>query len=122
MGQRREFARSTYLHLMASKQHLYFHPAHGLAQVKQGFCWPAFFFGSLWALARRLYLLAVVLLAFEVAVWFCGGYALSQGPGWAALPGLLAPLVYAVVRGRYGNRWVASALLARGYERWGDPD
>ena len=49
---------------MSVSRLLYFHPKHGFVAVKQGFSWPAFFFGSLWALARRAYGLFVVL-----AIW-----------------------------------------------------
>lgn len=36
--------------------------------VKDGFCWPAFFFSFLWALTQRLWLIALVLLIAELAV------------------------------------------------------
>ena len=36
--------------------------------IKDGFSWPAFIFGPFWALYHRLWLLALVTLAFEVAL------------------------------------------------------
>jgi hypothetical protein len=55
---------------MPSIKYQYFHPTHGIALVKQGFSWPAFIFGSLWALTRRIYPLFFAMLAVEAALWF----------------------------------------------------
>lgn len=93
----------------------YFHPALGLAQVKRGFCWPAFFFGSLWALARRMYLLTVILLVLEIVLWFVTGFTASHHLDAFTLLALLLNLVYAFVRGKYGNRWIAALLVRKGY-------
>ena len=96
-------------------KHHYFHPKHGIVLVKQGFSWPAFFFGSLWALARRIYPVFFVMLVIDALLWFITGYAAAQHALGLALLGLLGTLVYAVVRGKYGNRWLRSCLVARGY-------
>mgnify|MGYP002279464945 CR=1 FL=1 len=65
--------------------------------IKEGFCWPAFFFSFLWALWNRLWLVAAGLFALELAVNGALG-ALGVGPvvqaavslGLAASIGLLA--------------------------------
>jgi hypothetical protein len=108
---------SAHTAIMSSVKHQYFHPQYGIALVKQGFCWPAFIFGSLWALARRVYPLFFVMLALEVALWFVTGYAAAQGLLGLAFLGLFGTLGYAIVRGKYGNRWVQSFLVARGYNQ-----
>ncbi len=100
---------------MPSIKHSYFHPKHGIVLVKQGFSWPAFFFGSLWALARRVYPVFLAMLVIDALLWFVTGYAAAQGAGGLALLGLLGTITYAVVRGKYGNRWLQSYLVARGY-------
>jgi hypothetical protein len=43
-------------------------PERDLVLVKEGFAWPAFFLGGLWALAHRLWLTALVLFAVVIAV------------------------------------------------------
>ncbi len=68
-----------------------------LVLIKEGFCWPAFFLVPLWALWHRLWLVAVVLFAADLAL---GGAALllrvdavSQGAvtvGFAAVVGFVA--------------------------------
>ena len=41
---------------------VYQHSKTGKYQaVKKGFCWPALFFGGLWAFSRRLYLVGIVI-------------------------------------------------------------
>ncbi|HJN22963.1 MAG TPA: DUF2628 domain-containing protein [Rhodospirillales bacterium] len=51
-----------------------------LLLVKEGFCWPAFFFSVFWALWRRLWLVALVL------------FALQAGLGWGMREMPLSPL------------------------------
>lgn len=104
---------------MPSVKHQYFHPKHGIALVKPGFCWPAMFFGSLWALSRRIYPLFFAMLLIEAALWFVTGYAAAQGLLGFALLGLVGTLGYAYVRGKHGNLWVRFFLVARGYTRRG---
>lgn len=43
-------------------------PDRDLVLVKEGFSWPAFFFGGFWALAHRLWWTALVLFALAIAV------------------------------------------------------
>lgn len=93
----------------------YFHPRHGIAVVKQGYCWPAFLFGATWALARRAYRPFGLMTLLDVGFWFVTGYAEAQGSLVLSLSGLLGILAYAWVRGRYGNRWLAADLVRRGY-------
>jgi len=42
--------------------------ADGIVFVKEGFCWPAFFFGVLWALAQRLWLVVLGSFALLLAI------------------------------------------------------
>ncbi|HLO93449.1 MAG TPA: hypothetical protein VK195_03965 [Burkholderiaceae bacterium] len=100
---------------MATEHSRYFHPRHGVVLVKKGFCWPALFFGSLWAAARRSYPLFGLMLLVETLLWGLRGFAAArQHQGLAGLAALLM-LVYVGVRGFYGNRWIERRLLARGY-------
>jgi len=94
---------------------LYFHPQQGLAQVKAGFCWPAFFFGSFWAAARRAYPLYFLLSVFDLALWFLTGYAGAQGSFALMGLGLVCTLAYAYLRGKHGSEWLRASLEARGY-------
>ncbi len=68
-----------------------------LVLIKEGFCWPAFFLGPLWALWHRLWLVALVLLVADVALSGTALLArldgLSQGAvsvGFAAIVGFVA--------------------------------
>ncbi len=68
-----------------------------LVLIKEGFCWPAFFLGPLWALWHRLWLAALVLLIADLGL---SGTALllrldglSQGAvsvGFVAIVGFVA--------------------------------
>ena len=39
----------------------------GMVPVKEGFCWPAFFFSVVWSLWHRLWFVAVALIAVNLA-------------------------------------------------------
>ncbi len=67
------------------------------ALVKEGFNWPAFFFNIFWALWRRLWLVAIGLVAISLAIAIIAkaiGLALSGQAvliiGWSVIVGMLA--------------------------------
>lgn len=102
---------------MASPKRGYLHPRHGYVEVKQGFSWPAFFIGSLWASVKRLWIPTFALMVLlDSLLWFISGYAEAQRADGLALLGGLAGLAYAIARGWWGNRLWERALLARGYQ------
>lgn len=101
---------------MAARKIVYLHERRGVVAVKQGFSWPAFLFGALWAAAKQMWFPAFwALLVLDIGLWFVSGYAEAQGAGGLALCGLLLNIAYAFVRGRYGNRWLAASLRSKGY-------
>ncbi len=72
-------------------------PDRDLTAVKEGFCWPAFFFSVLWALANGLWLVGLGLLVAQAvvvgAIALLGLDPLSQGAvslGLAVIVGMLA--------------------------------
>ncbi len=97
-----------------------------LVLIKEGFCWPAFFLVPLWALWHRLWLIAVVLFATDLAL---GGAALllpvdavSQGAvtvGLAAIVGFVANDLRrrALKRRRFTLAAVVSAASREAAER-----
>jgi hypothetical protein len=82
--------------------------------VKEGFCWPAFFIGVIWALAHRMWLTALIFLAAVVAVELVDG-ALGLD-GWSG--GALS-LAVALLIGWSANDLRRGALARRGYETIG---
>ncbi|WP_373492488.1 DUF2628 domain-containing protein [Parasphingorhabdus sp.] len=41
--------------------------------VKSGWCWPAFFFGSIWSLFSGLWILAIIMLPVEIILTILNG-------------------------------------------------
>ncbi len=74
-----------------------------LALVKEGFCWPAFFFSVFWALWHRLWLVALAL------------FALQAGLGWGMGKMSLSPLGQSV--GSFALA-VAFGIAANDFRRW----
>lgn len=101
---------------MTSRRQLYVLDGRDAVLVKQGFCWPAFFLGTLWAAVKQLWWPVFPgLVLLEVLLWFCGGYAAAQGAVGLMLLALLGRVAYAWGCGHLGNRWWRSQLLRRGY-------
>ena len=102
---------------MAVRRQFFVHDSRGAVLVKEGFSWPAFFFGALWAATKGLWWPAfVVLTVLDSGLWFLTGYAEAQSQGLLALLGLATTLAYAVVRGRFGNQWLRSGLQRKGFK------
>jgi len=97
----------------------YFHPERGMVRVKTGFSWPAFLFGTLWAFAKHLWPIALLMRVPEAAIWFCSGFAQAHGNVALAGAGLLFQLGYRVFFGRHANAWWRARLVAQGYRPTG---
>jgi hypothetical protein len=82
--------------------------------VKEGFSWPAFLFGPLWALANRMWLVAVAL----VVGLFALGLVLDA-LGVADVVETVISIAIAVLIGAHGNDWRRRALNRRGYREAG---
>lgn len=73
--------------------------------VKQGFSWPAFFFGIIWLLLKRLWPIAAIgiLVAFLVAA------SMNIDRSFALLT--IISLAWRIVLGINGNAWLESDLV-----------
>jgi Protein of unknown function (DUF2628) len=102
---------------MTSNAVFFIHDTNGAAKVKLGFSWPAFFFGALWAAVKRMWVPHfLVLSVLDITLWLLTGFAEANGSGGLALLGLVSTIGYAVVRGKFGNRWLTSSLLRKGFK------
>jgi hypothetical protein len=89
------------------------HPSGAIEAVKQGWSWPAFFAGILWAMVKRMWDIGIgVFLAFLVVGFIVGATAGEQG-GDAIINGLgvTANLIFSV----HGNSWREKNLFSRGF-------
>jgi len=99
---------------------IYRHPTQGYEAVKVGFSWPAFFFGLIWMLVKKLWSYA--------GIWFLVYIALSVIETLAdqasSAPGLQAIGYFGLAGGYFalwlipafrGNTWRVSNLQNNGY-------
>ncbi|MBO1109425.1 DUF2628 domain-containing protein [Plesiomonas shigelloides] len=97
------------------KQYKIFRNASGQVEaVKQGWSWPAFFFSVIWAIAKRLWIIAIWAILIVMAI----GTFLSLNVDYEysyQITNIISLLVY-VVFGVYGNRWREKHLLTRGFK------
>ena len=94
---------------------IFTHPSGAIEAVKQGWSWPAFSFGFVWAMVKGLWQLSIgVLLAF-LAVGFALGVVGNEQWGDAIVNGLgvTANLIFGV----HGNGWREKNLLSRGFQQ-----
>jgi hypothetical protein len=82
--------------------------------IKEGFCWPAFFFGLFWALSHRMWFASAGLLSVLIAL------GVAETILW------LDPMTHSAVMfgvatiiGFCGNDWQRTALTARGWDMRG---
>lgn len=78
--------------------------------VKEGFCWPAFFFGILWALSSGLWL-AALLMAGVAAALILAFNILGIDP----LTAMAAWFAFALLIGFEANDWRRARLARRGW-------
>ena len=92
-----------------------------LASVKSGFCWPAFFFGPLWAWSKGLVAIGFGLLLIALIFNYVG-YELPREVGLSgAYAVILVSFGWAAWVGFSANNWVRRALERQGYKKM-DPD
>ena len=91
------------------------HPAGLTEAVKQGWSWPAFFFGSFWAMAKKMWGIGIGVLigflVFGMIVAVMGG-----GSGGEGLINFIA-LVANIIFGVKGNSWREKNLASRGFDQ-----
>lgn len=91
------------------------HPDGSTEAVKQGWSWPAFFFGFIWAFVKKLWALGAGVLIAIFMLGFILGLA-DAGEGAEALINIVA-IIINVVFGVNGNQWRSKNLLSRGFEQ-----
>lgn len=94
--------------------------------VKNGWSWPAFFFGSLWALCAQLWLIGLLLLPVELLLQILmsateniqRGASGSYAETTSAIGGVIALLALSIriIFGSYGNSWNRNRLEKSGYK------
>lgn len=89
------------------------HPSGTIEAVKQGWSWPAFFFGFVWAMVKKMWKLGIGVVLAILVIGFITGIAASEEMGEAILNGLgmTANLMFGV----HGNSWREESLIARGF-------
>jgi hypothetical protein len=89
------------------------HPSGAIEAVKQGWSWPAFFFGFVWAMMKKMWKLSIGVVLAILVIGFITGIAASEEMGEAILNGIgmTANLMFGV----HGNSWREESLIARGF-------
>ena len=94
----------------------YLDPGRDYVRVKKGFSWPAFFFGALWASAKKTWGLMFLMLFIEAALYALGSAAQATRNPALALAQLGLGVAYWIGRGAIANAWWRASLRRRGYQ------
>ncbi|SMG56270.1 DUF2628 domain-containing protein [Paraburkholderia susongensis] len=78
--------------------------------VATGFSWGACLLGFIWALSKKMWFAAFVMLAINLILFAMGLWGET-----ADLIGLVLSVLFGVACGAYGNRWHRWTLEQRGY-------
>ena len=96
--------------------------------VKKGWCWPAFFFGSVWALFSGLWLAAFLLLPIDFVFSIAGNRSngafdpydrYDETTQLILLAIYSIPLAIRVLLGTFGNTWRARKIRKLGFSHLG---
>lgn len=101
---------------------VYKHPTQGFDAVKTGFSWPALFFGIIWMLAKKIWVLAGLWFGAYVILLIVTGASNQNMSTDQAIVTLIAGLAYWVlwlIPPFNGNRWREENLSKRSYELLG---
>ena len=89
------------------------HPVGTIEAVKQGWCWPAFFFGFMWALFSKMWVIGLSVIALIFLIGMVTGPDISDGAnGFINLCGFILAIVF----GLKGNAWREENLRSRGFD------
>lgn len=80
--------------------------------VKQGWSWPAFFFGPFWAMVKRMWGIGIGVL---VAFFLLGFVSAFTGDAAGAVTNV-AGLGVSILFGVMGNQWRVNHMQSRGYQ------
>tara|TARA_R110000868_G_scaffold11751_13_gene57351 strand:- start:11263 stop:11700 length:438 start_codon:yes stop_codon:yes gene_type:complete len=89
-------------------------PDRDAVLIKEGFCWPAFFFGPFWALCHRMWFVFLGICAVMILMAVAEAALHVDPVSYGAVS-----LGISVLIGFSGNDWRRTALAARGWEMRG---
>ncbi|MGF6770866.1 hypothetical protein P3T18_003345 [Paraburkholderia sp. GAS199] len=78
--------------------------------VSVGFSWGALLLGFVWALSKKMWFAAFVMLAINVLLFFTGLWGEAGD-----IIGLVLSVLFGYACGQYGNQWHRWTLEKRGY-------
>jgi len=90
------------------------HPTGETQAVKQGWCWPAFFFNIFWAMFAKMWVLGSSLLIAFFILGFISGLS-GESEGIEAIINI-ASIIVSIVFGVNGNKWRKKHLISRGFD------
>src|SRR5690554_759590 len=93
---------------------IFTHPSGQQEAVKQGWSWPGFCFGGFWALFKKMWGLAALILAGGFSIGFLLGFIMPLDA--ANLLTNIIALGIAIAIGVNGNQWREQNLRTRGFE------
>jgi hypothetical protein len=89
-------------------------PDRDAVLIKEGFCWPAFFFGPFWALYHRMWFVCLGILSVTILLAVVEAILHVDPMTYGAISIGIAALI-----GFHGNDWRRTALDARGWNMGG---
>lgn len=97
---------------------IFTHPSGQQEAVKQGWSWPGFCFGGFWALVKKMWGLAALILIGGFSIGFLMGVIMPLET--ANLVTNIIALGIAIAIGMNGNQLREQNLLSRGYQVSGE--
>jgi hypothetical protein len=91
------------------------HPTLGVKEIKVGFSWPAFYFGFIWSLVKKLWGYTLIYFVIFVALNALAIVFEAVQVGEYASPVYLLNIGLGLVWGANGNKWIRNYYVKRGF-------
>jgi len=112
---------------------IYEHGTYGIKSVKKGFSWPAFFFSFIWVMKKKLWVVFWLYSLIYILMSLKGLYIEEYGTeqfikykifsifhsdffSYLIISNIIGFLIYMLIPGIFGNKWLEKNLVAHGYK------
>ncbi|MCL5966444.1 MAG: DUF2628 domain-containing protein [Deltaproteobacteria bacterium] len=93
---------------------VYKHPSQGIEAIKTGFSWPALFFGIIWLIIKKLWMITALWIIIFISLIIIATFTHETGSVFLNII-LLGNIALLLLPGFKGNDWLIYKLKRRGY-------
>lgn len=94
---------------------IYKHPSKGIEAIKSGFSWPAFLFGAIWLILKKLWVLTALWISAFILLILIATLTYGTSSVFINTIVFMGNIILLLLPGLKGNNWVINSLKRNGY-------